>query len=145
MNNIIMRQIDYLSKDYEDSVDIRNEVFRKPQGLDIRDEDLSSDKDMVMYGGFIDNKMMATIFYLPLDQETAQVKSVIVIDEYRNLGLGRYLMEFIEDEIKAKGFKKIKLMARVTIQGFYEKLGYKPISESFLYYKTPHLYMEKYL
>lgn len=139
-----MKKIEYKTEDYERTIDIRNDAFRKPQGLDIRDEDLTGDKDVDMYGGFIDGKMMSTVFLAHVDEQTAQVKAVIVTDEYKGQGLGKYLMDFIEDKAKEKGYKRIKLMGRVSVEKFYEKLGYHTTSqEPFDYYQTPHVYMEK--
>lgn len=144
MENITMKKIEYKTEDYERTIDIRNDAFRKPQGLDIRDEDLTGDKDVDMYGGFIDGKMMSTVFLAHVDEQTAQVKAVIVTDEYKGQGLGKYLMDFIEDKAKEKGYKRIKLMGRVSVEKFYEKLGYHTTSqEPFDYYQTPHVYMEK--
>lgn len=145
IDKISMKKIEYGNDDYEKTIDIRNDAFRKPQGLNIRDEDLSGDKDLNMYAGFINGEMMATVFYSHIDEETAQVKSVIVTDKYKKMGLGKYLMDFIESIIREKKYKKIKLMGRVSVEGFYKKLGYKTISDSFDYYKTPHVYMEKNL
>lgn len=142
-NRILMKKIEYGTDEYEETIDIRNDAFRKPQGLNIRDEDLTGDKDVNMYAGFIDGKMMSTVFFTHVDEETAQVKAVIVTDEYEKQGLGKYLMDFIEGIIKEKAYKKIKLMGRVSVEGFYKKLGYKTISDPFDYYKTPHIYMEK--
>lgn len=142
---IVMKKIEYGTEEYEKTIDIRNDAFRKPQGLNIRDEDLSSDKDVEMYGGFIEGNLMSTVFYQKIDNQTAQVKAVIVVDQYKKLGIGKYLMDFIEEIIKKEGYSKIILMGRVTVEGFYNKLGYKTTSEPFDYFKTPHIYMEKYL
>lgn len=146
MENIIMKKIEYGTEDYETTIDIRNDAFRKPQGLDIRDEDLTGDKEVDMYGGFIEGKMMSTVFLTHVDEQTAQVKAVIVTDKYKGLGLGKYLMDFIEDKAKEKGYKKIILMGRVSVEKFYKKLGYHTTSlEPFDYFQTPHVYMEKRL
>lgn len=145
-NRIVMKRIDYGTEEYEKTIDIRNDAFRKPQGLNIRDEDLSGDKDVDMYAGFIDGEMMSTVFLTHVDDNTAQVKAVIVTDNYKGSGLGKYLMDFIEDKAKEKGYKKMMLMGRVSVEKFYEKLGYHTTSdEPFDYYQTPHVYMEKRL
>lgn len=143
--NIEMRRIEYGTDEYEVSIDIRNEAFRKPWGLDIRDEDLSSDKDMEMYGGYLNGKMIATIFLAKDDQDTARVKSVAILKEYRKHGLGRYLMDFIEDKAREKGYTKVNLMGRVSVEGFYHKLGYKTLSDPFDYHTIPHIDMTKNL
>lgn len=144
-NNIEMRKIIYGTEDYEKSIDIRNEEFRKPQGLDIRDEDLSGDKDMDMYGGYIGDELMSLVFLTEANENTGQAKSVIVTNGYKGKGIGKYLMNFIEEKAREKGYEKMKVMGRVSVEGFYEKLGYKPTSEPFDYFQTPHLYMEKQL
>jgi len=143
--NVEMRKIEYGTEDYEVSIDIRNECFRKPWGMDIRDEDLSGDKDMDMYGAYLDGKMIATVFLTQDDEETARVKSVAILEEYRGYGLGRYLMDFIEDKAREKGYKRVNLMGRVWVEGFYHKLGYKTISEPYDYHTIPHIDMTKEL
>lgn len=138
-----MRRIEYATDEYEASIDIRNEAFRKPWGLDIRDEDLSADQNMEMYGGYLNGKMIATVFLAEDDKDTARVKSVAILDEYRKHGLGRYLMDFIEDIARERGYSKSNLMGRVSVEGFYHKLGYKTLSEPFDYQTIPHIEMTK--
>lgn len=142
---IIIKSIYYGTKEYERSIDIRNEAFRKPWGLDIRDEDLTGDKNMDMYGGYLDGEMIATIFLTEDNSKTARIKSVAILEEYRVSGLGTYLMNFIEDLARKRGYTKAALMGRVSVEGFYHKLGYKTLSEQFDYNTIPHIDMEKKL
>ena len=143
--DILMKNIEYGTQEYERSIDIRNEAFRKPWGLDIRDEGLSGDKNMDMYGGYLNDVMIATIFLTEDKDKTARVKSVAILEEYRVSGLGTYLMNFIEDLARKRGYTKVNLMGRVSVEGFYHKLGYKTLSQPFDYNTIPHIDMEKYL
>ncbi|MDR7871075.1 MAG: GNAT family N-acetyltransferase [Tissierellaceae bacterium] len=143
--DIDMRRIEYGTDEYEVSIDIRNEAFRKPWGMNIRDEDLTSDKNMDMYGGYLNGTMIATIFLAEDDNETARVKSVAILEEYRKHGLGRHLMDFIENKAREKGYTKVNLMGRVSVEGFYHKLGYETMSEPFEYHTIPHINMTKKL
>lgn len=143
--NVKMKNIEYGSQEYERSIDIRNEVFRKPWGLDIRDEDLTADKDMDMYGAYLNDEMIATIFLTQDDEETARIKSVAILEEYQKKGLGKFLMEYVEDIARKRGYKKVNLMGRVSVEGFYTKLDYKTIGEAFDYHTIPHIDMEKNL
>ncbi len=143
--DISIKSISYGTDEYERSIDIRNEAFRKPWGLDIRDEDLTGDKDMDMFGGYLGNVMIATIFLTQDDEETARIKSVAILKEYRGKGLGKYLMEYVEDIARKRGYKRINLMGRVSVEGFYNKLNYKTISEPFDYHTIPHIDMVKEL
>ena len=141
--DIEIRYITYGSPEYETSVDLRNEVFRKPWGLNLRDEDLTSDQKMEMFGAYKEDRLIATIFLTEDDKETARIKSVAILDEYRNQGLGKYLMDYVEDIAKNRGYKKVNLMGRVSAEIFYHKLGYKTISEAYDYNTIPHVDMVK--
>ncbi|MFY9214434.1 MAG: GNAT family N-acetyltransferase [Tissierellaceae bacterium] len=145
VDRIEMRSIDYGSDEYEVSIDIRNEAFRKPWGMDIRDEDLTGDKDMDLYGAYLDGTMIATVFLTEDDKDTARVKSVAILKEYRKQGLGTYLMDFIENIARERGYTKVNLMGRVSVEEFYHKLGYKTISEPYDYHTIPHVDMTKNL
>lgn len=143
--NILIKEFQYGSTDYERSIDIRNEVFRKPWGLDIRDEDLTGDKDMQLFGGYLEDEMISTIFLTQDDDTSARIKAVAILPEYQKKGLGKYLMEHVEKIAKEKGYTKVVLMGRVSVEVFYEKLGYKTIGDPFDYHTIPHVDMEKSL
>lgn len=143
--NILIKEFQYGSTDYERSIDIRNEVFRKPWGLDIRDEDLTGDKDMQLFGGYLEDEMISTIFLTQDDDTSARIKAVAILPEYQKKGLGKYLMEHVEKIAKEKGYRKVVLMGRVSVEVFYEKLGYKTIGDPFDYHTIPHVDMEKSL
>ena len=137
--------IEYGSKEYFDTVSLRNEVFRKPYGLDIKDDDLSEDRRMHMYGVYIDNRLIGTVFLDEKDKNTAQIKAVALLDEFRGIGLGDYLMQFIENVAKEKGYRKTFLTGRVYALNFYERLGYQAVGQPYDYKTIPHIAMEKTL
>lgn len=143
--NITIKPIEYGSQEYETSIDIRNKAFRKPWGLNIRDEDLTVDKDMELFGGYLDDKMIATIFLTQDDQDSARIKSVAILKEYRGLGLGKYLMNYMEDIARKRGYKKVNLMGRVSVEEFYHKLGYETLSDPYDHQTIPHIDMSKKL
>lgn len=142
---IEIRTIKYGTNEYEESIDLRNELFRKPWGLDIRDEDLSQDENMLMFGAYDGDTLIGTIFLAHGEKNIGIIKSVTVDKKYQGTGLGRYLMNYIEDVAREKGYKEAKLMGRVSVQVFYEKLGYKVISEPYDYKTIPHVDMIKKL
>lgn len=142
-DKIEMRKIEYGTEEYEETIDIRNEYFRKPQGENIRNEDLSGDKDKDMYAGFIDGKMMSTVFLAHVDDTTGQVNAVIVDKKYQDKHIGNFLMQFIEQKALEKGYKKLILTGRVKVEGFYEKCGFVRAGEVFDYHTVPHVLMEK--
>lgn len=141
--DIEIKIIDYASDEYEKSIDLRDQLFRKPWGLNIRDDDLSADQDMTMFGAYDKGRLIGTIFLAEDNKNIARIKSVAIDENYQGKGLGRYLMNYVEDIARDKGYKKINLMGRVSSQEFYEKLGYKAISKVYDYKTIPHLDMQK--
>ncbi|MNP46781.1 putative N-acetyltransferase YjcF [compost metagenome] len=65
--------------------------------------------------------------------------------DYRKHGLGRVLIDKLEQMAVADGLEKAKLHAQVQASGFYERLGYAPASEVFMEDGIPHLLMTKKL
>lgn len=138
-------EIVYGSDEYINSLDFRNAVFRQPWGLDIKDDNLEEDKAMEMYGAYIEGKLIGTVFLTEKSSKVAQIKTVGVRKDLHGIGLGNYLMLFVEDIARQRGYKKIYLMARVYAENFYKKLGYKSLSKPYNYKIIPHLDMEKEL
>ncbi len=66
-----------------------------------------------------------------------------VLDAYRGKGVGRYLMEYIEDFYRRHDVTKIQLDAKFHIHRFYEKCGYTKASEIFMEAGMEHVKMVK--
>lgn len=141
--DIVMKEIKYGSPEYKETIELRNEVFRKPWGLDIKDDDLSPDKEMDIYGAYLDGKLIGTVFLAHHEEGVARVRNVAIYKEYRGKGLGKYLMDFIEDKAREKGYRKMYLMGRTNVEKFYKKLGYKTMGKPYDYRTIPHVDMIK--
>ena len=53
-----LKIIDHGSKEYQQMVELRNEILRKPLGLVLTEEDMNADKSNVLIGAFEDEKML---------------------------------------------------------------------------------------
>ncbi len=72
----------------------------------------------------------------PVDKETAEVKRIYVLPEYRRKGIATAIIELLESHICASGYQKILLeTARTTgdSKALYLSLGYREIP----YYGSP--------
>ncbi|TYP79592.1 GNAT family N-acetyltransferase [Paenibacillus methanolicus] len=78
-------------------------------------------------------------------EDLAKMERICILPEYRKLGLGRHIMDALETLAQAKGLKKAKLHAQTHAEPFYEKLGYKRISDVFMEADIPHVAMVKAL
>lgn len=73
------------------------------------------------------------------------VGRIAVMPEYRGEGLGAYLLQETERRAREAGGLQMALSAQVQAQKFYEKQGYKVISEPYLDEHCPHVDMIKSL
>lgn len=56
-----------------------------------------------------------------------QVTTVFVLPEYHGRGIGKILMEYIEDVAVMSGLTALALEASITAHGFYRKIGFTDV------------------
>jgi ribosomal protein S18 acetylase RimI-like enzyme len=79
-----------------------------------------------------------------VDNETAQIRSMAVEEEWRGKGIGSIVIKELEKIAIGKGAKKIILHARDNAVKFYERNSYKVVKQSHtLFGSIPHFLMEK--
>ena len=121
---------------YEETVRLRQRILRDPLGLVL---DTTGDA--------------ARTFFVALDEDERVVGTVALEEnrlramavDARTRGIGRLLVERLEEEARSSGVTRIDLHARVTARGFYAKLGYVEEGEIFTEVTIPHVAMWKSL
>ncbi len=128
----------------EDAFDVRREVFIDEQDVA---EDIEMDgKDdgalhVVLYDGDYPIATARTRF---VDDETAKFERVAVRAEYREKGLGRAVMDAIEEVAREDGATHAVLHGQTSVEAFYHELGYETTSDEVFYEADiPHVQMEK--
>jgi GNAT superfamily N-acetyltransferase len=80
------------------------------------------------------------VVYYP-EGDSMYLGRLAVIPAYRNQGVGKALVEAVEEQAKAAGFKRMRLGVRISLPGnrvFFERLGYTVTSyESHEGYSEP--------
>lgn len=140
-----LKQIDHGSKEYQQMVNLRMEVLRKPLGLSFTKDELEKEKEDILIGAFEDDKMLACCMLTRHDEKNVRLRQMAVQNNVQGKGIGASMMNFAETLARDKGFKKLMMHARKTATGFYEKLGYKIAGEEFTEVTIPHYMMEKRL
>jgi len=68
------------------------------------------------------------VLFLAKTKKPAEIKILYVKDNYRGKGLGKKLVNFIENEAKKQGYSELIVRSSIrykeTAFGFYKKLGY---------------------
>jgi ribosomal protein S18 acetylase RimI-like enzyme len=126
-------------------VQLRNDILRKPLGLNFTAEELEKEKEEILIGAFEEEKMLGCCMLITMDPATVRLRQMAVLNNQQGKGIGRALMQFAENIARDRGFRKITMHARKTAIGFYEKLGYEVNGDQFEEVSIPHFIMEKVL
>lgn len=140
-----LKIIDHGTYEYQQMVQMRNDILRKPLGLSFTTEELEKEKNEVLIGAFEEEKMLGCCMLVREDNNSCRLRQMAVLNNLQGKGIGRALMHFAENIARDLGYKKIIMHARKTAVGFYEKLGYAVVGEEFLEVTLPHYVMEKKL
>lgn len=136
MSSIEIRIADW-HKDNADLRRIRERVFIDEQGVTPEQEWDSSDADAVHFLAVEDGFAMGTARLLP----DGCIGRVSVLKEWRGLKIGEALMQAAVAEAERRGLKEQTLTAQVHAARFYERLGFKAISDEFIEAGIPHIEM----
>lgn len=128
--------------------DLRKQVFgdeeKAPEGLYIIDE-YDKLEDTKNYLLKIDDKPVATVRFIKIDDNTIKLQRLVVPKEYRNNGYAKKILDYLEKDAFDLGYRKIVMDSAQKAVGFYEKSNYKVVSEVFYEDGRPHVKMEKEL
>lgn len=120
---------------------VRCAVFIVEQKCPYQDIDDIDRQSLHMF--FMENSRITAylrVFYK--DEDTVQIGRVLTMERGRGLG-GRLLHESLEEIAKRIPCRKIYLEAQSYAVGFYEREGFRVISEEFLEDGIPHVQMIK--
>jgi predicted GNAT family N-acyltransferase len=137
--------IDHGSKEYDQMIELRKSVLRKPLGLTYSTEDLERDKNDLLIGAFEEDDILACCILTQKEPGTFQLRQMAVDQKMQRNGVGAAIMHFAENLAKDAGGKEVMMHARKTAMGFYEKLGYAAVGDEFSEVGIPHVEMKKNL
>lgn len=132
-------------KDFFALVQLRTEVFVLEQKVDIQIEQDTADFDAIHYIAYDDQQAAAGCLRILLTETEAIIGRVAVKKALRHQHIGQALMAAIEKDEAVLQRGKITLHAQESAVGFYEKCGYKIVSEPYYEAGIRHVMMEKKL
>lgn len=144
MNKVLVNKINDIDT-LKEALKIRNKVFTVEKGVPVDIEvdeydDLNDDCDhfIIEYNS---NKV-GTIRCLK-NNDIVKVQRFCILSNYRNLGIGNEVLKYIEEYYKKEQKSKIIMDAKYSVYKFYEKCGYKAVSNKFIEAGIEHIKMEK--
>lgn len=140
-----IRDITYGTKEYLETLELRNKVMRIPLGLDIHREDFSCERQSAIIGAF-DGEQLLGVGVMS-HREVHKVEYLCVDFDLQGSGVGGALLDRMEAMAAEQGSEKMYLDARTSAQDFYAHRGYETVGEVFVMEcaPVPHIAMEKAL
>lgn len=140
-----LKQIDHGTPEYGQMIKLRDDILRKPLGLQLHPEELDLEKSDILLGAFDEDRILACCILTPINEKTLRLRQMAVQNNLQGKGIGASIMSFAENIARDKGFSTLMMHARDSAIGFYEKFGYKVTGAPFTEVNLPHRLMEKQL
>lgn len=132
-------------KDLEKAFAIRREVFVSEQGVPVEEE-------FDEFDSLNDLSEHILVYYEEQPVGTGRVRwvdgfgkleRICILEPYRKFGLGKVIINALEEMAVERGATKFKLHGQTQAEGFYNKLGYQVSSDVFMDAGIPHVLMTK--
>lgn len=136
MSEIHVRIADW-QKDNADLRRIREAVFIAEQSVSPEQEWDAEDADAVHFLALEHEYAIGTARLLP----DGHIGRVSVLKDWRGLHVGDRLLEAVIAEAERRGLKQQMLSAQVHATPFYERHGFRVVSEEFIEAGIPHVDM----
>lgn len=128
---------------------LRYEVLRQPWQQPAGSERVPEDEDPATVHALrlaTDGTTIGVAMLQSAEQMRGQVRFMAVSPEWQGHGIGRELLEYLEEAGRRLGYSEIRLHAREAAVPFYTRLGYAVEAPSHtLFGSIPHFLMVKTL
>lgn len=143
---MLIIKIPTTSEEWEQYYDLRFTVLREPWGQ-LKGSEVLNDEDQADHAMVIDSESEKIVGVARMQTNSStqgQVRCVAVLPAVQGRGVGKLLMNYLENIAQQKGFTEIVLDARENAVKFYLSIGYEIIGESYLLFGViPHFKMIK--
>lgn len=138
-----LKIIDHGTPEYQLMVKLRDDILRKPIGRRFLPEELEQEKQNLLIGAFEEESMLGCCMLVKESPQKVRLRQMAVLNDLQGKGIGRAMIQFAENVARDQGYKIINMHARKPVVGFFEKMGYKVVSDEFMEINIPHYEMEK--
>ena len=134
-------------EEFEAILELRYKILRQPwnQPIDTATDELEF-KSINAYIADEGGSVIACGRLQENEHKTGQIRYMAVDSNYQGKGLGKLILQFLEQKGRVLGLQKIELQARENALEFYKSSGYVLKEKSFLLWGIiQHYLMEKQL
>ena len=133
-------------EDFKAYYDLRYRVLREPWGQpkDTEKDDYEPISQHYMAVNVESGKVVGVIKMFEKEEGVGWVSHLAIDPAYQKKGLGKLLMETVEQAAREKGYKIIGCMSRLNTTAYFEQLGFEVAGLPTQYFGTQQvLWMEK--
>lgn len=121
---------------------VRYNTLRKPWNQPLGSEKDNHEAESIHAMAVKENNEVIGVCRLQYNSATeAQLRFMSVIDEAQGLGIGRLLIDYMEQKAKNHGTTTMILQARENAVDFYKKCGYSVKEKTFLLWNIIQHYL----
>ena len=145
---MLITQIPETAQEWEQYYQLRYTVLREPWGQ-LKGSEVLQDEDQSDHVMVINSETNEIVGVARMQTNTptqGQVRCVAVAPHVQGRGVGKLLMQYLENLAQQKGIKEIILDARENAVKFYISIGYEIFEDSYLLFgEIQHWKMRKKL
>lgn len=130
---------------YHQSVALRDDVLRKPLGIQYSDADLQAESNQHHLALLDESCVVAILLMKPINSKRVKMRQVAVKPNYQGRGLGKELVRYSEEWSVKNNYEVVELHARQVAVNFYLQNQYEVVSDEFMEVGIPHFKMRKFL
>ncbi len=109
---------------------VRIQGMNRQHHISLREEFDEHDCDGTRYIVLLDDGYpIATGRFYEINENRVVLGRIVVLPEYRGMGLGKKVVEEAEKWICECGYNEIEVDSRITAVDFYKKLGYCKVND----------------
>ena len=122
-------ELKHYTKLNEDIIYLRTKVFMEEQGFE--NEFDKQDEDCYFVVAYDNSKPVGMCRFFSDDHKHYHLGRVCVLKKYRKQGVGKYVVEEAQRQVKKLNGEDIVLSAQTRVKDFYSKLGYSAFGEEY--------------
>lgn len=126
----------------KDAFLVRRTVFVEEQQVP-EEEEIDQYEDDATHVVLYDNEEPIGAARVRVLDGIGKLERICVLSSKRKNGAGKLLVEKLEEIAQSQGISKLKLNSQTHAVPFYERLGYKTVSDVFMDAGIPHVTMIK--
>lgn len=138
--NLLVTYRSLTNKEFPAALAIRIKVFVEEQHVPLEEEHDSFDQIAQHFGVFQASTLIGTGRLL-FEDRVAKIGRIAILKEFRDLGLGRALLQAIIAAGQEQGYQEFVLGSQLQALDFYEKLGFRAEGSIFQDGGIPHRQM----